>query len=95
MRKALGESNITIIVLLLIGVVAVAGAILIPRMTNNTIYVSCCNEAGGNWTNGSCTVNTPEKCTEKEEIWKEYNSCVVERGKSNASNKYRTTQCKD
>lgn len=47
MKEAAGEANITVITIVLIGVVAAIGAILIPRLMNNADYKSCCQELGG------------------------------------------------
>ena len=42
MKEAAGEANMTVITIVLIGVVAAVGAILIPRLLNNVQYRSCC-----------------------------------------------------
>jgi len=57
MKEAAGEANMTVITIVLIGLVAAAGAILIPRLLTNMDNRSKCNEAGGTWTNGACSVN--------------------------------------
>lgn len=93
MRQATGEANMTIIVIVLIGIVVAAGAILVPKMTSNTTYISCCNRAGGKWANGYCSAITPTTCGERESMWKEYDSCVIESGKHNASEKYKAVSC--
>ena len=85
--------NITIIVIILIGVIAAAGAILIPRLANNAMYSSCCTQAGGTWNGGYCSANTPITCDSRENVWNEYNSCVKESGKNNANEKYKTVTC--
>jgi len=54
MKESAGAANITVITILLIGLVALAGAILIPRLTKNTAKVSCCTENGGTWSKGKC-----------------------------------------
>jgi hypothetical protein len=93
MKQATGETKMTVIVIVLIGLVAAAGAILIPRITSNTIYTSCCNQAEGKWSNGYCTAKTPTTCEARENVWKEYNSCVIENDKHNANEKYKTVEC--
>ena len=46
MKEAAGEANMTVITIVLIGVVAAVGAILIPRLLNNMNDRSCCQELG-------------------------------------------------
>ena len=46
MKEAAGEANMTVITIVLIGVVAAVGAILIPRILNNLNYRTCCEESG-------------------------------------------------
>lgn len=58
MKEATGEANMTIITVVLIGVVAAVGAILIPRLLNSTSERSECQANGGVWENGSCSVAT-------------------------------------
>lgn len=47
MKEAAGEANMTVITIVLIGVVAAVGAILIPRLMNSSANKSCCQELGG------------------------------------------------
>lgn len=47
MKEAAGEANMTVITIVLIGVVAAVGAVLIPRLMNNSDNKSCCQELGG------------------------------------------------
>ena len=47
MKEAAGEANITVITIVLIGVVAAVGVILIPRLLNNTKAKACCTDHGG------------------------------------------------
>ena len=59
MKEAAGEANMTVITIILIGVIA---AVAIPLITNTmnsqNERVECMN-AGGAWTNGSCSGATP------------------------------------
>ena len=55
MKEAAGEANITVITIVLIGVVAAAGAVLIPRLLNNMKAKSCCTEYGGTWSGAVCS----------------------------------------
>lgn len=73
MREASENANITIITIALIGVVVSFGAILIPRMNNNTSKKTCCLENDGILFNNECyakeSCNTdlttvPTNCTE-------------------------------
>ena len=55
MKEASGEANITIITILLIAIVGVVGTVLINNLMNSTKERSCCTEAGGKWSGGTCT----------------------------------------
>jgi len=52
MKEAAGEANMTVITIVLIGVVAAVGAILIPRIMKTMKAKSCCLELGG-WVSGT------------------------------------------
>ena len=54
MKEAAGEANITVITIVLIGVVAAAGALIIPRLMDSVKAKSCCTEYNGSWENGKC-----------------------------------------
>ena len=54
MKEAAGEANITVITIVLIGLVAAAGAVFIPRILDNMKARSCCNEYGGTWSGNEC-----------------------------------------
>ena len=54
MKEAAGEANMTVITIVLIGVVAAVGAILIPRLLNNMSDKSCCQELGGYVSGAKC-----------------------------------------
>ncbi len=56
MKEATGEANMTVITIVLIGVVAAAGALFIPRLIANMKAQSCCTENGGtfNKSTGKC-----------------------------------------
>lgn len=54
MKEATGEANMTIITVVLIGVVAAVGAVLIPNMLQKTSDRSECQMNGGTWQNGQC-----------------------------------------
>ena len=55
MKESAGEANMTVITIVLIGLVAAAGAIIIPNLLNSTKKSSCCQSNGGIWANGRCT----------------------------------------
>ena len=57
MKEAAGEANLTVITIVLIGVVVAVGAIFIPKLLQSTRAHACCTDAGGTWTNGTCSVN--------------------------------------
>ena len=53
-KEAAGEANMTVITIVLIGVVAAVGAIIIPRLLNNMSDKSCCQELGGYVSGTTC-----------------------------------------
>ena len=61
MKEAAGEANMTVITIVLIGVVAAVGAILIPRIMNSMDDKSCCQETGGYVSGDQCKVGTSAK----------------------------------
>jgi len=54
MKEAAGEANMTVITIVLIGVVAAVGALLIPRLMNQMSAKSCCQENGGYISGAKC-----------------------------------------
>lgn len=46
MKEAAGEANITVITIVLIGVVAAVGLLLIPRLMTNAKAKACCTDGG-------------------------------------------------
>ncbi len=58
MKEAAGEANITVITIVLIGLVAAAGAIIIPRLLGTVKARACCSEYGGTWEGGQCVGST-------------------------------------
>lgn len=54
MKESAGEANMTVITIVLIGLVAAAGAIIIPNLLNSTKKSSCCQSNGGIWRNNKC-----------------------------------------
>lgn len=54
MKEAAGEANMTVITIVLIGVVAAVGALLIPRLMNQLNAKSCCQENGGYVSGNQC-----------------------------------------
>ena len=47
MKEAAGEANMTVITIVLIGVVAAVGLLLVPRLMKTIKAKSCCTNAGG------------------------------------------------
>ena len=73
MKEAAGEANMTVITIVLIGVVAAVGLLLVPRLMSNLKKKSCCTDSAGIWKDGGCTA--------AEDItWDEasYNECIAE-----------------
>ena len=54
MKEAAGEANMTVITIILIGLVAAAGAVLIPQLLGGTAKKGCCSADGGTWENNAC-----------------------------------------
>ena len=54
MKEAAGEANMTVITIVLIGVVAAAGLVLVPRLMNGMNKKACCTDAGGKWSGNKC-----------------------------------------
>ena len=55
MKEAAGEANMTVITIVLIGVVAAVGLLLVPRLMSSLGKRSCCTDAGGKWSANKCT----------------------------------------
>ena len=54
MKEAAGEANMTVITIVLIGVVAAVGLVLVPRLMSNVSKKACCTDAGGKWSGNKC-----------------------------------------
>lgn len=54
MKEAAGEANMTVITIVLIGVVAAVGALIIPRVMDGLAKKSACSEMGGQLTGNTC-----------------------------------------
>ena len=54
MKEAAGEANMTVITIVLIGVVAAVGLLLVPRLMGNLKKKSCCTDAAGIWSGNTC-----------------------------------------
>ncbi len=54
MKESAGEANMTVITIVLIGLVAAAGAILIPSLLHGMEDRSCCQQMGGHVENQRC-----------------------------------------
>ena len=68
MKEAAGEANMTVITIVLIGVVAAAGAILLPRVMDNVAMKNACSEMGGGQLKGkTCTYQKINPDTGKNE----------------------------
>lgn len=55
MKEAAGEANMTVITIVLVGVVAAAGAILLPKLFTSMEMKSVCSEMGGTLAGKKCT----------------------------------------
>ena len=75
MKEAAGEANMTVITIVLIGLVAAAGAILIPQLLTNMAKRSACSEMGGDTVSGSvCKIKSTGSrvCTLSQNASKEW-----------------------
>ena len=73
MKEAAGEANMTVITIVLIGLVAAAGAIFLPRLLDNMKARSCCTEYGGTWSGSICSGGSYNGSSMAE--LKKYNGC--------------------
>ena len=72
MKESAGEANMTVITIVLIGLVAAAGAILIPNLLNGMAKKACCNSYGGTWESNKCKTtdaNGDKKDVEDNSYW--------------------------
>ena len=76
MKEAAGEANMTVITIVLIGVVAAVGLILVPRLMKTIRKNTCCTDAGGKMVNVSggttCTAASDDSTLFNKS---QYNSC--------------------
>ena len=56
MKEAAGEANMTVITIVLIGVVAAVGLLLVPRLMKSVKARSCCLDALGGYVSGSTCI---------------------------------------
>lgn len=54
MKEAAGEANMTVITIVLIAVVLVAGTAIVGNLMNGTKEKSNCMNNGGQWVDGKC-----------------------------------------
>lgn len=78
MKESAGEANMTVITIVLIGLVAAAGALIIPNLISSMKQKSCCTNAGGTWKGDACTAggNSSYSATE-------YTACLGNVGEGN------------
>lgn len=95
MKEASGSANLTVIVIVLIGVVASVGIVLVSGLMKNMSYKACCTSSGGIWTNDYCAAPTPTTCANREAVWQAYDQCAVDNGLYEANVKYRAVGCTD
>ena len=63
MKESAGEANMTVITIVLIGLVAAAGAIIIPNLLNSMKRNACCQSNGGVIKNGHCCAPNATTCS--------------------------------
>lgn len=77
MKESAGEANMTVITIVLIGLVAAAGALIIPNLITSLKQKSCCTSAGGKWSNNKCVASGSSSYSATE-----YNACLGNVGAS-------------
>lgn len=55
MKEATGEANMTVVTIILIAAIVAIATPIVTNMMNNTKEKSECMNAGGIWTNSSCS----------------------------------------
>lgn len=62
MKEAAGEANLTVVAIILIGVIAAVVTPIVNTTMKNVQKRSCCQNNGGIWENGACSVQGGEVC---------------------------------
>lgn len=57
MKEAAGEANLTVVAIILIGVVVAVVTPLVGSLMSTTAKRACCTDAGGVWSNNSCSID--------------------------------------
>lgn len=78
MKESAGEANMTVITIVLIGLVAAAGALIIPNLITSMKQKSCCTNAGGTWSNNKCEAGGNTSYSAEE-----YTTCLGNVGEGN------------
>ena len=63
MKEAAGEANMTVITIVLIGVVAGVGLLLVPRLMSNAKVKACCTDVGYYVSGTSCCNPNTKTCS--------------------------------
>lgn len=71
MKEAAGEANMTVITIVLIGVVAAVGLLLVPRLMKGISQKACCTDAGGTMSGNTCKAVSGVAYNSAQ-----YNSCI-------------------
>ncbi len=77
MKESAGEANMTVITIVLIGLVAAAGALIIPNLITSLKQKSCCTSAGGKWSSNKCAASGNGSYSDAE-----YKACLGNVGAS-------------
>lgn len=78
MKESAGEANMTVITIVLIGLVAAAGALVIPNLITSMKKKSCCTQAGGTWSGNECKASGNDSYSDTE-----YTACLGNVGEGN------------
>ena len=74
MKEAAGEANLTVVAIILIAVVVAVATPLINSLMKTSANKACCTDAGGVWSNGTCS--KPKGDTTGQYKEEDYKACV-------------------
>lgn len=74
MKEAAGEANLTVVAIILIAVVVAVATPLINSLMKNASKKSCCTDAGGVWSGGSCSAASNDNGSFSQSS---YDNCVA------------------
>ena len=73
MKESAGAANMTVITVVLIGVVAAVGLMIVPKLMKTGKKETCCTDAAGIWSKNSCVSASGVEFDEKS-----YSKCIAD-----------------